>query len=100
MARVHQVLLKNDEILRKKLLLAMWEGPYFARAVANVPEPHAPALPRGLGGFVLASPAGGARGAFVLAWLKPRRLWSLSLVPWAWASRERGGCRDHRPRGA
>jgi hypothetical protein len=30
------VLLKNDELLRKKLLLAMWEGPYFARAVANV----------------------------------------------------------------
>ena len=28
--------MKNDELLRKKLLLAMWEGPYFARAVANV----------------------------------------------------------------
>ncbi|CAK9093768.1 ULP_PROTEASE domain-containing protein [Durusdinium trenchii] len=46
------VLLKNDEILRKKLLLAMWEGPYFARAVANVigmdpgPLPEIPTLPK------------------------------------------------------
>lgn len=47
-----EVLLKNDEILRKKLLLAMWEGPYFARAVANVigmdpgPLPEIPTLPK------------------------------------------------------
>lgn len=47
-----EVLLKNDELLRKKLLLAMWEGPYFARAVANViamdpgPMPEVPILPK------------------------------------------------------
>ncbi|CAJ1379959.1 unnamed protein product [Effrenium voratum] len=47
-----EALLKNDEVLRKKLLLAMWEGPYFARAVANVigmdagPLPEIPVLPK------------------------------------------------------
>ena len=47
-----QVLLKNDELLRKKLLLALWEGPYFARAVANIigmdpgPLPEIPSLPK------------------------------------------------------
>ena len=47
-----QVLLKNDELLRKKLLLAMWEGPYFAKAVANVigmdpgPLPEIPTVPK------------------------------------------------------
>lgn len=47
-----EVLLKNDELLRKKLLLAMWEGPYFAKAVANVigmdpgPLPEIPTLPK------------------------------------------------------
>jgi len=47
-----QALLNNDELLRKKLLLAMWEGPYFAKAVANVigmdpgPLPEVPTLPK------------------------------------------------------
>ena len=47
-----QALLNNDELLRKKLLLAMWEGPYFAKAVANVigmdpgPLPEIPTLPK------------------------------------------------------
>ena len=46
------MLLKNDELLRKKLLLAMWEGPYFAKAVANVigmdpgPLPEIPTVPK------------------------------------------------------
>lgn len=47
-----EVLLKQDEVLRKKLLLAMWEGPYFAKAVANLigmdpgPLPEIPTLPK------------------------------------------------------
>ncbi|CAE7298105.1 unnamed protein product [Symbiodinium pilosum] len=47
-----EALLKQDEVLRKKLLLAMWEGPYFARAVANLigmdpgPLPEIPSLPK------------------------------------------------------
>ena len=47
-----EALLNNDELLRKKLLLAMWEGPYFAKAVANVigmdpgPLPEVPTLPK------------------------------------------------------
>ncbi|CAE7444052.1 unnamed protein product [Symbiodinium natans] len=48
-----EALLKQDEaVLRKKLLLAMWEGPYFAKAVANLigmdpgPLPEVPTLPK------------------------------------------------------